>query len=218
MGNEYTHRGHRVQIMSNTLGQDHRGHQLNTSIDKEHKELLKDYQEIEKSIDKQLISAFARESKKETARVILKNDIELLRGNAYKDWLGTIDYHYVLHIGIQPKYFMNLDTVKEELRTLEFNLNKFYLRHDWSKWKLDDQFHFVICEEGKGAERHYHCNLHVPKKKITKHQDVNIKNSIHNFWKGRSSILVKEIYDSSGQNRYNTKDFNRNATSVHFSR
>ena len=190
--------------------------QMNTSIDKEHKELLKDYQEIEKSIDKQLISAFARESKKETARVILKNNIELLRGNAYKDLLDTIDYQYVLHIGIQPKYFMNLDEVKEELRTLEFKLNKFYLRHDWSKWKLDDQFHFVICEEGKGAERHYHCNLHVPK--IYKHQYVSVKNSINNFWKGRSSILVKEIYDSSGQNRYNTKDFNRDATSVHFSR
>jgi len=190
--------------------------QMNTSIDKEHKELLKKHKTLEEGIEEQLISNHSKESKKETLKLHLKNDIELLRGKSYKSLLDTIDYDYVLHIGIQPKSFMNLDEVKEEIRTLEFLLNKFYLKSSWSKWKRDDKFHFVICEEGNDAERHYHCNLHVPK--IYNNQYVSVKNSINNFWKGRSSILVKEIYDSSGQNRYNTKDFNRNATSVHFSR
>jgi len=190
--------------------------QMNTSIDKEHKELLKKHKTLEEGIEEQLISNHSKESKKETLRLHLKNDIELLRGKSYKSLLDTIDYHYVLHIGIQPKSFMNLDEVKEEIRTLEFLLNKFYLKSSWSKWKRDDKFHFVICEEGNDAERHYHCNLHVPK--IYNNQYVSVKNSIIRFWRGRSSILVKEIYDSSSQNRYNTKDFNRNATSVHFSR
>lgn len=191
--------------------------QLNTSIDKEHKDLLKKYKKLEEGIEEQLISNHSKESKKETLRLHLKNDIELLRGKSYKSLLDTIDYHYVLHIGVQPKSFMNLDEVKEEIRTLEFQLNRFYLKTSWRRWtNRNDKFHFVICEEGKGAERHYHCNLHMPK--IYNNQYVSVKNSIIRFWRGRSSILVKEIYDSSGQIRYNTKDFNRNATSVHFSR
>ena len=52
--------------------------QMNTSIDKEHKELLKKYKKLEEGIEEQLISNHSKESKKETLRLHLKNDIELL--------------------------------------------------------------------------------------------------------------------------------------------
>ena len=107
--------------------------QLNTSIDKEHKELLKKYKKLEEGIEEQSISKYSKETKKETLKLHLKNDIELLRGKSYKSLLDTIDYHYVLHIGVQPKSFMNLDEVKEEIRTLEFQLNKFYLKSTWRR-------------------------------------------------------------------------------------
>ena len=49
--------------------------QLNTSIDKEHKELLKKYKKLEEGIEEQLISKHSKETKKETLKLHLKNDI-----------------------------------------------------------------------------------------------------------------------------------------------
>ena len=68
--------------------------QLNTSIDKEHKELLKKYKKLEEGIEEQLISKHSKVSKKETLKLHLKNDIELLRGKSYKSLLDTIDIRF----------------------------------------------------------------------------------------------------------------------------
>jgi len=134
---------------------------------------------------------------------------------AYKELLSTVKYKYELTIEFQPKYLMNRDEVRQEIRILEFKLNKFYLKSSWSKWKREDKFWFAIFHEGTGIGRHYHCSLHVPK--IYNHAYSNVKNFIHNHWSGKGTIDVREIYDSSGMTRYNTKELYGDSPNVYFS-
>jgi len=88
--------------------------------------------------------------------------------NEFRKFISTIEWSY--HISISRQY-----NVREEFRSkehyvnifkqIEYNLNKRFLKSNWTRWDMSRRFYFVGFTHGSKElkDKHYHFLLHVPK-------------------------------------------------------
>lgn len=84
------------------------------------------------------------------------------------------------------------DEIVQRLREIEFRISKYFLKSAFTKFDIENRFHFVVFQQDKKSKKHYHALLHTPDKsnfrdKHTKQPMFNemktrlIRNKIHSF-------------------------------------
>lgn len=82
----------------------------------------------------------------------------------FQDWLSSISFSHF--ITVEPNFtaqFSN-DEILQRFRSLEFRLNKHFLKSSFPKWDPFDRFFMVAFAEGDGVthRKHFHLLLHSP--------------------------------------------------------
>jgi len=112
----------------------------------------------------------------------------------FQNWLSAIDWSHF--ITVEPTFgvqFSN-DEMVQRFRTLEFKLNKHFLKSSFPKWDPFDRFFMVAFAEGDGVSkrRHFHLLLHSPRNADLQKQQFR-KGSVSTFlffeWFRISSLL-----------------------------
>ena len=79
-------------------------------------------------------------------------------------WLRTIPFSHLITVEPTPSLPFKRDEVIQRMRTLEYQLNKRYLKSSFPRWNDENRFWMVGFKEGDGVshEIHYHLLLHSP--------------------------------------------------------
>ena len=87
--------------------------------------------------------------------------------NEFRKFISTIDWSY--HISISRQYnvreqFRSKEHYVNTFRQIEYNLNKMFLKNNWSRWDMSRRFYFIGFTHGSKEmkDKHYHFLLHVP--------------------------------------------------------
>ncbi len=79
-------------------------------------------------------------------------------------WLKGIPFSHFITIEPTPSLPFKLDEIIQRMRTMEYRLNKKYLKSSFPKWDANNRFWMVGFREGDGFghQIHYHILLHTP--------------------------------------------------------
>ena len=81
-----------------------------------------------------------------------------------QEWLKGIPFSHFITVEPAPSLPFKKDEIVQRMRTLEFRLNKKYLKSSFPKWDADKRFWMIGFREGDGFAHqiHYHILLHSP--------------------------------------------------------
>lgn len=81
-----------------------------------------------------------------------------------QDWFRTIAWSHLLTIEPSPSKPFSNDEVLQIFRSIEFRLNKHFLKSSFPKWNPYDRFFMVAFAEGGGIshEKHFHLLVYSP--------------------------------------------------------
>ena len=83
----------------------------------------------------------------------------------FQNWLSIRDWSHF--ITVEPTFSVQFsnDEMVQRFRTLEFKLNKHFLKSRFPKWDPFDRFFMVAFAEGDGVSKrkHFHLLLHSPR-------------------------------------------------------
>lgn len=99
-------------------------------------------------------------------------------------WLVDVPFSHFITIKPTPSLPFKRDEVIQQLRTIEFRLNKNFLPNTFPKWKSMDKFWMVGFPEGDGVAHqvHYHILLHSPSVLYNKTWYADVSADIHKGW------------------------------------
>ena len=99
-------------------------------------------------------------------------------------WLKTIPWTHFITIEPTPSLPFKQDEIIQRMRTMEYRLNKKYLKSSFPKWDADNRFWMVGFREGDGFghQIHYHILLHTPSVLHKKIQFENVSADIQMGW------------------------------------
>jgi hypothetical protein len=99
-------------------------------------------------------------------------------------WMKTIDWSHFITIEPTPSLPFKQDEIIQRMRTMEYQLNKKYLKSSFPKWDADNRFWMVGFREGDGFghQIHYHILLHTPSVLHRKIQFENVSADIQMGW------------------------------------
>ena len=79
-------------------------------------------------------------------------------------WLKGISFSHFITVEPTPFLPFTKDEIIQRMRTVEFGLNKKYLKSSFPDWNADKRFWMIGFREGDGAghQIHYHILMHTP--------------------------------------------------------
>lgn len=99
-------------------------------------------------------------------------------------WLKGIPFSHFITVQPTPSLPFKQDEVIQRMRTIEYRLNKKYLKSSWSKWDDDNRFWMIGFREGDGTvnQIHYHILLYSPSVLHKKSWYANIGCDLQTEW------------------------------------
>ena len=65
------------------------------------------------------------------------------------------------------------DEIVQRLREIEFRINKYFLKAAFTKFDIENRFHFVVFQQETKCKKHYHALLHTPDKSNFRDKHTN---------------------------------------------
>ena len=83
----------------------------------------------------------------------------------FQEWLVKTRFSHFITIEPTPDLPFTKEEIIQRFRTIEFWMNKKYLKPSFLKWDNNNKFWFIAFAEGDGMgnQIHYHLLLHAPK-------------------------------------------------------
>ena len=102
----------------------------------------------------------------------------------FQRWLKGYKWRYGITIEPSPGAPWKADEIEQRLRTIEFQLNKRYLRNSFPRWSLQDRFWCVAFREGDGIQnqKHWHILMYQPDCLYKKEQLANPPADLQLMW------------------------------------
>jgi hypothetical protein len=121
----------------------------------------------------------------------------------YQRWMRSYNYSHCVVVQPTPRQWISGDEINQRLRTINFKINKYFLKPSFGKWKNEDKFWWIGFTEGERILRniHYHFLLYSPQKVYRNQQNFTVDgvtDVIQNEWCKLSSIYgdtFEERYD-----------------------
>lgn len=109
-----------------------------------------------------------------------------------QDWLRTIAWSHLLTIEPNPSKPFSNDEVLQIFRSIEFRLNKHFLKSSFPKWNPYDRFFMVAFAEGDriSHEKHFHLLVYSPVNDDLRQKQFHkgsVKVFLHREWMNHSS-------------------------------
>jgi len=102
----------------------------------------------------------------------------------FQTWLKEIPFSHFITVEPTPSAPFSQNEIIQRMRTLEFQLNKKYLKSSFPKWNRDMRFWMMGFREGDGIghQIHYHLFLYSPSEIHKNRQWKNIGSDIQMGW------------------------------------
>ena len=81
---------------------------------------------------------------------------------AILDHLCRFTYSHNITFEPCPAYPVQRDEIEQRLRTIEFQMNKKYLKNNFRKFTAENKFFFVVFQQRHDQTKHYHTVMHTP--------------------------------------------------------
>ena len=120
-----------------------------------------------------------------------------------QDWLRTIAFTHLLTVEPTPSKPLSNDEVLQTFRTIEFSLNKHFLKSSFPKWNPYDRFFMIAFAEGDGIshEKHFHLLVYSP---------VNADIRQKQFHKGSVEFFLYKEWMKYSSTRLDIRALNQN--------
>jgi hypothetical protein len=83
--------------------------------------------------------------------------------NEYSRFLGSaFQYSHFITVKAIHEHPFSRNQIEKRLRTINFAINKHFLKSSWSRWKQGQRFWMVVVEE-ETKGKHFHALLHSPR-------------------------------------------------------
>lgn len=88
-------------------------------------------------------------------------------------FLMTKDFSHRIDIPQIPSNPYQRNEIVQRLREIEFRINKYFLKAAFTKFDIENRFHFVVFQQETKSKKHYHALLHTPDKSNFRDKHTN---------------------------------------------
>jgi len=113
-------------------------------------------------------------------------------------WLMGIPFSHFITVEPTPSLSFKRDEIIQRMRTIEFLLNKKYLKSSFPKWNAKQRFWMIGFSEGDGFAHqiHYHILLHSPSVLHRNIRFTNVGADLQMEW-----MMMKSLNPYTGKSR-----------------